>query len=369
MSSRRDFIKTVVSVPLTSTILDGEDIADGISHTPNPTVKADDLITPDSLRLKDQWVQEHLLGDKPSLPFSFVFGTHSSDTLLNSWPGEKHEQVLDPARTQRTLTWRDPKSAMEVRLVAVDYANFPVIEWTVHFTNHGTSDSPIIEDIQALNITIPVSDSGIPAILYSKGCGGRDSYALQKKALNQLDSLRLSNRWGGKTIETIPFFDIQTRQRGLIGAVGWPGYWSISITHTTDASIVARAGMENAYISLHPGEEIRTPQILLLPWEGDCLDADNMLRRQVLKYHAPQYDGQPVVPPISHGGWGGMKTTTALRLIDQITKEKVGYENFWMDAGWYGADREVDEFQVFDREDWFCTRETGVSTKPLIPMD
>ena len=28
-------------------------------------------------------------------------------------------------------------------------------------------------------------------------------------------------------------------------------------------------------------------------------------------------------------------------------------KHFWMDAGWYGADREVEEFQVFGREDWF----------------
>jgi len=57
--------------------------------------------------------------------------------------------------------------------------------------------------------------------------------------------------------------------------------------------------------------------------------------------------------PVSNGGWGGMKTSTSLRLIDQITQPNLGFENFWMDAGWYGADRPVDEFQEFGREDWF----------------
>ena len=122
------------------------------------------------------------------------------------------------------------------------------------------------------------------------------------------------------------------------------------------------------HLSLHPGEEIRTPLILLLPWEGDDINAHNVLRRHVLKYHTPQYDGKPVVLPISHLGWGGMKTSTSLRLIEQITNEKLGFENFWMDAGWYGADRQVDEFQVFGREDWFLTRETGVSIGLQIPM-
>jgi alpha-galactosidase len=48
-----------------------------------------------------------------------------------------------------------------------------------------------------------------------------------------------------------------------------------------------------------------------------------------------------------------MKTSTSLRLIDQITNERIGFENFWMDAGWYGAARAVDEFQIFGKEDWF----------------
>jgi alpha-galactosidase len=83
------------------------------------------------------------------------------------------------------------------------------------------------------------------------------------------------------------------------------------------------------------------------------MDAHNLLRRHILKYHTPQYDGKPVVLPISHGGWGGMTTSTSLRLLDQITRENIGFENFWMDAGWYGKDRPVEEFQVFGREDWF----------------
>jgi alpha-galactosidase len=227
------------------------------------------------------------------------------------------------------------------------------MDWTMYFTNDGKIDTPILEDIQPLDTSVPLTGNGVPTILYSKGCGGMDTYALQKKPLNQLESLHLSNPGGGKTGDTVPFFDIQMDGHGMIGAVGWPGKWAISFSRPTEPAIVVRAGMEKTHLSLHPGEEIRTPQILLSPWEGNDIDAHNLLRRHILKYHTPQYDGKPVVLPISHLGWGGMKTTTSLRLIDQITKENIGYETFWMDAGWYGADRDVDEFQVFGREDWF----------------
>jgi alpha-galactosidase len=315
--------------------------------------KADDLVGPDDLRQKNQWVQEHLLDSKPKLPFSFVYDKQPSNALLTAWTKKTETKQLDGARTQRTFSWTDPKSGLEVSLVAVDYAEFPVIEWTAYFRNRGKLDTSILENIQPLDTAVPLTENGLPMVLYSKGCGGMDTYSLQKKTMNQLDSFSISNEGGGKTVETVPFFDILMAKRGLIGAVGWPGQWSISISRPTDAAIMVGAGMKKTHLSLHPAEEIRTPQILLLPWVGDYVNGHNMLRRHVLKYHTPQYDGKPVVLPISHGGWGGMKTSTALRLVEQISNEKIGYENFWMDAGWYGTDRKVDEFQVFGNEDWF----------------
>jgi alpha-galactosidase len=307
---------------------------------------------PENTRQNNPWLQEHLLNSKPQLPFSFVYDRQPSEVLLKAWPKKTAIRQLDGGRTEHTVIWTDPKTNLQVRLTAVDYPDF-VMDWTMYFTNDGKIDTPMLEDIQPLDTSVPLTGNGVPTILYSKGCGGMDTYALQKKPLNQLESLHLSNPGGGKTGDTVPFFDIQMDGHGMIGAVGWPGKWAISFSRPTEPAIVVRAGMEKTHLSLHPGEEIRTPQILLSPWEGNDIDAHNLLRRHILKYHTPQYDGKPVVLPISHLGWGGMKTTTSLRLIDQITKENIGYETFWMDAGWYGADRDVDEFQVFGREDWF----------------
>jgi alpha-galactosidase len=315
--------------------------------------KAAQAVNPDNAGQNNPWLQEHLLNSNSQLPFSFVYGRQSSEALLKVWPEKTSIRQLDGRRTEHTLVWTDPKTGLQVRLTAVDYAGSPVVEWTEYFKNEGKVDTPILEDVQPLDTSVPLTGNGIPLIFYSNGCGGMDTYALQKHPLNQLDRLRLSNEGGGKTVATIPFFDIRTDGSGLIGAVGWPGQWVISMSRPTETAIVVRAGMEKTHLSLHPGEEIRTPQILLLPWKGDDMDAHNILRRHILEYHTPQYDGKPVVLPVSHGGWGGMKTTTSLRLLDQITKENIGFENFWLDAGWYGADRPVEEFQVFGREDWF----------------
>ncbi|MGC2171030.1 MAG: alpha-galactosidase [Candidatus Sulfotelmatobacter sp.] len=304
-------------------------------------------------RQDNPWLKEHLLNDQAQVPFSFVYGRESSSALLKDWPKKTETRPLDGLRTEHIVMWTDPKTGLQVRVEALEFADSPVVEWTAYFKNDGKVDAPILEYVQALDVSFPITGEAIPTILYSKGCGVMDTYSLQKKPLNQLESFQISSESGGKTVETIPFFDIMTAGHGLIGALGWPGTWAISFSRPTEAAIAVTAGMGTTHLSLHPGEEIRTPEILLLPWEGDDIDAHNVLRRHILQYHTPHYDGQPVVLPVSHLGWGGMKTSTSLRLIEQITKEKIGFENFWMDAGWYGADRPVEEFQVFGREDWF----------------
>jgi alpha-galactosidase len=301
----------------------------------------------------NQWLKEHLLDENPQLAFSFAYDRQGSSVLLKTWPKTIATKQLDRFRTEHVVIWTDPKTALEVRVRALEFANSPVVEWTAYFKNGGKADAPMLEYVQALDVSFAVKDKGVPVVLYSKGCGYMDTYALQKRPLNQLDSFQILSEGGGKSGEFIPFFDITTAGRGLIGALGWPGKWTIAFSRSAEAAIAVSAGMDNTHISLHPGEEIRSPEVLLLPWEGDDVDAHNVLRRHILKYQTPQYDGKPVVMPISHLGWGGMKTSTSLKLIDQITKEKIGFENFWMDAGWYGTDRPVDEFQVFGKEDWF----------------
>jgi alpha-galactosidase len=299
------------------------------------------------------WMQKDLALDSATPPFSFLYGRHSSADLLKTWTRTDDAKRLDGGVDERTLRWNDSQTGLQVSAVMRRFADSPVIEWTIYFKDAGASDTPMLEQIHPLDITVPLLGKSIPTILYSKGCGVMDTYSLQKIRMNQLESFSLSNENGGKTVDSIPFFDIDNSGRGLIGAVGWPGRWALSFSRPTEGAISVNAGMKTTHLLLHPGEQIRTPTILLLAWQGDDADAHNLLRRHILAWHTPHYDGKPVVLPVSHLGWGGMKTSTSLRLIDQISAEKIGFENFWMDAGWYGTNRPVDEFQVFGKEDWF----------------
>ncbi len=84
-------------------------------------------------------------------PFSFVYGGESSAELLPKWSlGESARQISEQ-RTERTLTWTDPATGLQVRCVAVTYRDWPAVEWTVYLKNTGAEDTPILEDIQGLD--------------------------------------------------------------------------------------------------------------------------------------------------------------------------------------------------------------------------
>ena len=91
-------------------------------------------------------------GSKPL--FSFTYDGKPSAELLGKWEFKRTSRQLDAERTEHTLTYTDPKTGLEVRCVAVAYADFPAVEWTVYFRNDGKSNTPIVENIQASDMRI-----------------------------------------------------------------------------------------------------------------------------------------------------------------------------------------------------------------------
>ncbi len=105
--------------------------------------------------MKADWVKTHLENPRPGQPFSFVYGGKASRELLPSWTTQRGTATIDAHRTSRTLSWSDPATGLwKSRCVAVEYADFPAVEWTVYFKNTGKHDTPILEQIQGLDVTL-----------------------------------------------------------------------------------------------------------------------------------------------------------------------------------------------------------------------
>ena len=112
--------------------------------------------TPAEMTLKNQWVQRNLLGGSNSVPFSLNFNGQASSTsnLFSSWVLSRLDTVLDSTRTQHAFLWTNSSNGLQVKCVAVEYSDFPVVEWTVYLTNAGPANTPIIQAIQGLDTAL-----------------------------------------------------------------------------------------------------------------------------------------------------------------------------------------------------------------------
>ncbi|MBN2132896.1 MAG: NPCBM/NEW2 domain-containing protein, partial [Sedimentisphaerales bacterium] len=161
------------------------------------------------------------------LPFSFVYGGKVSDELLGSWKFDESVEKMDAGRTKRTQTYADPQTNLVVRCEAVEYRDFPTVEWTLHFKNAGPTDTHILESIQSLDVRLD-SESAVEFLLHhfvGSPCTPQDYRPLETR-LGPGAKKRISAAGGRPTNSDLPYFNLETRRGGGIVAVGWPGQWA-----------------------------------------------------------------------------------------------------------------------------------------------
>ena len=76
---------------------------------------------------------------------------------MRTWHRTREVRSLDEHRTQITVTWRDPTTKFAVRCEAVEYRDFPAVEWVLHLTNEGQAATPILSDIRPLAISVAMT--------------------------------------------------------------------------------------------------------------------------------------------------------------------------------------------------------------------
>ena len=86
--------------------------------------------------------------------FSFTYDGKPSSVLLKSWSLKRESQRLDARRTRHTLSYTDPKTLLVVQCVGIEYRDFPTVEWTLYFQNPGSQQTPILANIQALDVQL-----------------------------------------------------------------------------------------------------------------------------------------------------------------------------------------------------------------------
>ncbi|UCH36039.1 MAG: alpha-galactosidase [Armatimonadota bacterium] len=270
-------------------------------------------------------------------PISFDYaGEHALAFLL----GAKVEWVegeCAASATCRTLILTEPKTRLELRCEVTTFADFPAVEWVAYFRNAGDGATPVISDIRPLDVAFAAARETPCCLHHALGSQcARDDFAPQETPLPAEAQAHLAACGGRSSDGALPFFNLEMGDHGVIGAIGWTGGWEAWFGRDADGSIRARAGMPRTRVKLLPGEEIRTPRILLLFWDGDRLHGHNMLRRLILAHHTPRPDGGQLTAPISFAVWGENTAAQQIAKARWFKDNRIELDAFWIDAGWYG---------------------------------
>ena len=155
--------------------------------------------------------------------------------------------------------------------------------------------------------------------------------------------LRLAPAGGRGTNHAFPYYNLTMPGGGLILAVGWPGQWAATFSRDAGRGLRIVAGQELTHLVLRPGEEIRTPLVALMFWQGtDPQRAQNLWRRWMIAHNVPRTADGRLPPPIMPGNTSlefnemcNANEENQKLFIDRYVEERVPIDFWWMDAGWY----------------------------------
>ncbi|MCE5198883.1 MAG: glycoside hydrolase family 36 protein [Armatimonadota bacterium] len=280
------------------------------------------------------------------IPFSFVYGGSPSSDILCKW----NRSVKKDDREDRvcySITWNDPDTGLAVTADLTAFKGYPAVDWLLYFENKGASDTPIIENIQALDIRLNTLDAGNAVVLHQlhgDEAFRNDSFEPYDINLMPDDSHSLAPTGGRpSSLTAFPFWNMQYKDRGIVTAIGWSGQWAAAFDRSNEGVTTCKAGMEKTHLLLHPGEKIRSPRVLLMFWQGNIQDSQNQFRRLMLSKYVPQKDGAALRLPICLQTYDRYKTepgwaTEQGQIEAANAARELGCNAYWFDAAWFPGD-------------------------------
>jgi hypothetical protein len=159
-------------------------------------------------------------------PISFRYGGRTSAATLPEWKRTTGSRNR-PDGAEHVASWTDPATGLEVTVTAVAYRAFPAVDWVVHFENQGSKDTPILEDIQALDVGLATAAAEPPGRLSNRfpldgdllidGCCQNSSLELRQRYLSCLrNSPGTPSRCSTRAEPFRPTSALKGRNRGTL---------------------------------------------------------------------------------------------------------------------------------------------------------
>lgn len=279
----------------------------------------------------------------------------------------QQEQTQNGCELKTVYTFQD---GLTVTNVAKKQDPFGAYEWVSWFENTGSKPTEILSELWDCSCTLPFAhddplgwtayvpdDAKATKIYAPKGSAWEwDDFFCDADHMSENqheyylfpgETKEYRTRGGRSSDTRAPFFNIHRQNAGVILAIGWSGQWNCRVSRTED-TLTLQAKIEDTHFRLLPGEKIRTASIVMLPYQGSMVEAQNQWRRLIKeRYSLLGKPGRESYAPFCAGVWGGMTTKAVLDRIRIIKENDLPFEYIWMDAGWYGMSDKPspDEFE------------------------
>ncbi len=327
------------------------------------------MVTTAEMELAGEWVAALRSRTRPtdwldgwlstSMPFAFTYAGKDSGSFLSTWEFEVGPGAAAEDWESRRLCWTDQRSKLRVECELRQYLMFPAVEWVLTFVNTGAQDTSVIENIQALSLSLRHQKEGGAYTVHGAE-GGRslpdDVMPLTWHSAKGADGGTFVLGGSTSSNKHLPFWNIETPEnRGVMVGVGWTGFWQAQMT-VTGNHMLAQAGMNATHFILHPNERVRSPRILVVFWEGKRLHGHNMLRQLLHEHYLHPVRGKRQEPLatvntcFTYHGRGGYLTQateeTLLPLVEPFIQ--IGAEAWVIDAGWYQTGENWTQWKSFE---------------------
>jgi len=297
---------------------------------------------------KTVWLDEIEAGVVPlprsRFPFSFVYMGRPSDELLPGWRSERRSEKLEDGKTETRTRWTHPASGLRVEWAVVRFDDFPAFESTLSFENDGQADTPIIEQIQSLDLTFdcPLAHPQPYRLHRTNGAPSNPTdFEASTVVIDEAHSAVLGGGGGRSSNKDFPFFKIETGIGSIIIAVGWSGQWAARLGCPDSRGLHVTAGLERTHFLLHPGERVQMPRMLVFHWKGDTLESNARFRQLIYGQYIATRNGRKPLPTLycntcftRGGGWlNECNAENQISLINAYAP--LGLEALLTDAGWF----------------------------------
>ncbi|MBI2424020.1 MAG: alpha-galactosidase [Candidatus Hydrogenedentes bacterium] len=284
-----------------------------------------------------EWTAAHLAQGAAAPPYAFQLDTASSNSFL---PGWNHAPLPAAPQGWTGHTSAAPSGGMQVTHEYLLHPNLPAVEWRLHFKNTGSADSGILTDVNAADFVIDQWPMADMTLHYADGSQATPTdFQPRDSALPGKLPLRFAPEGGRSSDGVMPYFNFASKSGGgMIVAIGWSGQWQAGFSDDGSGHLRIQAGMARTHLRLHPGEQIRTPAILIMFYDGDWLRGQNLWRRLMLDHYSPTFNGKRVALPLAASGatlgFNLVAESNQIAAIENVAANALPVDTWWMDAGW-----------------------------------